>query len=96
MPISKIGKNKSRIKLSKIGLVKFAKNREITGRILNATVRRNTSGKYFISLLVEKDIQELPRIGPSVGIDVGLKNFVILSNGTTYKNPKCFRTLEKN
>lgn len=36
-----------RIKLSEIGLVGFAKSREVTGRILNATVRRNLSGKYF-------------------------------------------------
>lgn len=83
------------IKLPKIGLVKFAKSREVTGRILNATVRRNSSGKYFVALLVEEDIQELPKTGSSVGIDVGLKDFAILSNGTTYKNPKFFRTLEK-
>lgn len=85
----------NRIKLPKIGLVKFAKSREVTGRILNATVRRNSSGKYFVALLVEEDIQELPKTGSSVGIDVGLKDFAILSNGTTYKNPKFFRTLEK-
>ncbi|MEK5251498.1 IS200/IS605 family element RNA-guided endonuclease TnpB [Bacillus sp. FSL R9-9530] len=85
----------NRIKLPKVGLVKCAKSREVTGRILNATVRRNSSGKYFVSLLVETDIQELSKTGSSVGIDVGLKDFAILSNGTTYKNPKFFRTLEK-
>ncbi|MGS0418620.1 MULTISPECIES: IS200/IS605 family element RNA-guided endonuclease TnpB [Bacillus cereus group] len=85
----------NRIKLPKLGLVKFAKSREVTGRMLSATVRRNPSGKYFVSLLVETDVQELPKTGSSVGIDVGLKDFAILSNGTTYKNPKFFRTLEK-
>ncbi|MDM5152516.1 IS200/IS605 family element RNA-guided endonuclease TnpB [Bacillus sp. DX1.1] len=85
----------NKIKLPKLGLVTFSKSREIKGRILNATVRRNPSGKYFVSLLVETDVQELPKTGSSVGIDVGLKDFAILSNGNTYKNPKFFRTLEK-
>ncbi|MDZ4417356.1 IS200/IS605 family element RNA-guided endonuclease TnpB [Bacillus cereus] len=84
-----------RIKLPKIGLVKFAKSREVTGRILNATVRRNPIGKYFVALLVEEDIQVLPKTESSIGIDMGLKDFAVLSNGTTYKNPKFFRTLEK-
>lgn len=85
----------NRIKLPKIGLVRFAKSREVTGRILNATIRRNPSGKYFVSLLVETEVKELSKTGSSVGIDMGLKDFAILSNGTTYKNPKFFRTLEK-
>jgi len=65
------------------------------GRILNATIRRNASGKYFVSLLVEQEIHELPKIGSSIGVDVGLKNFAILSDGTIYKNDRYFRTLEK-
>ena len=43
----------NQIKLPKLGLVKFAKSREVEGRILNATVRRNPSGKYFVSVLAE-------------------------------------------
>ncbi|MDA2358757.1 IS200/IS605 family element RNA-guided endonuclease TnpB [Bacillus cereus] len=85
----------NRMKLPKIGLVKFAKSREVTGRIMGATIRRNPSGKYFVSLLVETEVKELSKTGSSVGIDMGLKDFAILSNGTTYKNPRFFRTLEK-
>lgn len=85
----------NQMKLPKIGLVKFAKSREVTGRIMSATIRRNPSGKYFVSLLVETEVKELPKTESSVGIDMGLKDFAILSNGTTYKNPKFFRTLEK-
>ena len=84
----------NRIKLPKLGLVKFAKSREITGRILNATIRRNPSGKYFISILTEADVQPLEKTDSFVGIDVGLKDFAILSNGTIYRNPKFFRSLE--
>ncbi|MGH1134549.1 RNA-guided endonuclease TnpB family protein, partial [Bacillus mycoides] len=74
--------------------VRFAKSREVEGRILNATVRRNPSGKYFVSILVETNVQEMPKTESTCGIDVGLKDFAILSDGTTYKNHKFFRTLE--
>ena len=85
----------NKIKLPKLGLVRFAKSREVHGRILNATVRRNPSGKYFVSILVETEVQPLEKTGSSVGIDVGLKDFAILSDGTKYKNPKWLRKLEK-
>ncbi|GIN97945.1 transposase [Siminovitchia terrae] len=85
----------NKIKLPKLGLVRFAKSRDIEGRILNATVRRNPSGKYFVSVLVETEVHELPKTGSSIGVDVGLKNFAILSNGTEYENPKWFRKLEE-
>lgn len=85
----------NKIKLPKLGLVRFAKSREAHGRILNATVRRNPSGKYFVSILVETEVQPLEKTGSSVGIDVGLKDFAILSDGTKYENPKWLRKLEK-
>src|SRR5699024_3711057 len=85
----------NKIKLPKLGLEKFAKSREVKGRILNATVRRNPSGKYFVSILVETEVEELPKTGSSVGIDVGLKDFAILSDGTVYEHNKYVLTLEE-
>ena len=85
----------NKIKLPKLGLVRFAKSREVNGRILNATVRRNPSGKYFVSILVETEVQPLEKTGSSIGIDVGLKTFATLSDGTPYENPKWFRKLEE-
>ncbi|PGB14167.1 IS200/IS605 family element RNA-guided endonuclease TnpB, partial [Bacillus toyonensis] len=85
----------NKIKLPKLGLVRFAKSREVMGRILNATVRRNPSGRYFVSLLVETEVQKLPKTNSYIGMDVGLKDFAILSDGITYKNPKFFRLLEE-
>ncbi|MTH55810.1 IS200/IS605 family element transposase accessory protein TnpB [Bacillus mangrovi] len=84
-----------KIKLPKLGLVSFAKSREVEGRILRATVRRSPSGKYFASLLAETEITELPKAGSSVGIDVGLKTFAVLSNGVVYQNPRFFHSLEE-
>ena len=83
------------IKLPKLGLVRFAKSREVEGRILNATVRRIPSGKYYISLTTEFEVAELPKTNSAVGVDVGLKDFAILSDSTIYANPKFFRTLEE-
>lgn len=82
------------IKLPKLGLVRFAKSREVEGRILSATIRRNPSGKYFISLASETEVAALPKTNSAIGVDVGLKDFAILSDGTIYSNPKFFRTLE--
>ncbi len=83
------------LKLPKLKWVRFANSRQVEGRILSATIRRTASGKYFVSLLTEQEIGELPKTGSSVGVDVGLKNFAILSNGTVYQNDRYFRTLEK-
>lgn len=83
------------IKLPKLGLVRFAKSREVEGRILNAIIRRNPSGKYFISLGTEIEVAKLPKTNSVVGVDVGLKDFAILSDGTIYSNPKFFRKLEE-
>ncbi len=83
------------IKLPKLGLVRFAKSREVEGRILSATIRRNPSGKYFVSIATETEVSELPKTNSAIGIDVGLKDFAILSDGTTYLNPKFFRRLEE-
>ncbi|MEH6944242.1 IS200/IS605 family element RNA-guided endonuclease TnpB [Bacillus sp. JJ722] len=85
----------NKIKLPKLGLVRLAKSREVEGRILNATVRRNPSGKYFVSILAETDVQALEKTDSSVGVDVGLKDFAILSTGEIFSNPKWFRKLEE-
>lgn len=85
----------NKLKLPKLKWVCFANSRQVEGRILNATIRRNASGKYFVSLLVEQEIHELPKTGSSIGVDVGLKHFAVLSDGMVYKNDRYFRTLEK-
>lgn len=85
----------NKIQLPKLGLVKFAKSREVEGNILNVTVRRNPSGKYFVSTLVETEVNEMPKPNPACGVDLGLKDFAILSDGTVYENPKWLHNLEE-
>ena len=58
-------------------------------------IRRNPSGKYFVSISTEIEVCELPKTSSAVGMDVGLKEFAILSDGTVYSNPTFFRSLEE-
>lgn len=88
-----------KVKLPKIGWVNFYKNREFNGRIGTVTISKSPTGKYYISILVD-DGEELPTKVPityetSVGIDVGLKDFAVLSNGQVFENPKYFEKAEK-
>lgn len=78
----------NKIHLPKLGLIKFAKSREIEGRIIKATVRRNPTGKYFVSLTCEVEIEEFPKTKNQIGIDLGIKSFATLSNGEIIENPK--------
>lgn len=75
-------------------LVKIKVHRKIEGIIKSATISRNGSGKYFISLLCETDIQELPKTNSSVGIDLGIKDLAILSTGEKVENLKFRKQLE--
>ncbi|MGL4522634.1 MAG: IS200/IS605 family element RNA-guided endonuclease TnpB [Bacilli bacterium] len=83
------------IQLPKLGLVRYAKSRDVQGVIKRATIRRTPSGTYFIALLTEVEVQPLPKTNVSVGIDMGLTQFATLSQGQSYENPKFFRSLEE-
>lgn len=85
----------SLVRVPKLGLVKFAKSREVQGRLLSATIRKTPTGKYFVSLLAEVDIQSLPERTKTVGADLGIKEFAILSDGRVIPNPKYLRQKEK-
>lgn len=79
----------NRIKLPKLGLVKTKNKLKPQGRIVNATVSQESSGKYYVSLCcVDVDIQPLPITNNAVGIDLGIKEFCITSDGELVNNPK--------
>jgi len=77
------------IKLPKLGMVK-TKNKLIPkGRILNATVSQKPSGKYFVSICcTDVDIKPFEKTENVVGIDLGIKEFCITSDGEMISNPK--------
>ena len=83
------------IKLPKIGLVRTKKHREFDGTIKSVTVSKVPSGKYFVSVLVDCiECKKLPKSNRKVGIDLGLKDFAITSDGKIFKNPKWLRKQE--
>lgn len=80
------------IKLPKIGLVKAKLHQTFGGKLKTATVSMNNIGQFHVSILVDDD-KELPKKqsfdeSTTVGVDVGIKNFATLSNGTKVDNPK--------
>lgn len=84
------------IKLPKLGLVKCKVSKQINGRILNATISQNPSGKYFVSICcTDVEITQYSSTGAVVGIDLGLKEFAITSDGLHINNPKYFAKSEK-
>ena len=77
------------IKLPKLGLVKIRDKQIPQGRILNATVSQEPSGKYYVSLCcADVEIESLEKTGSVIGLDLGIKEFCITSNGEMISNPK--------
>ena len=84
------------IKLPKIGLVKIKKHRDFEGLIKSVTVSQNPSGRYYVSVLVDReDKEKLSANNNEIGIDLGLKEFCITSNGEMVENPRYLRKSEK-
>ena len=84
------------IKLPKIGLVRVKKHRNFEGVIKSATISQAPSGKYYVSVLIDcKEQEKLPKSENEIGIDLGIKEFAITSDGEMIENPKYFRKSEK-
>ena len=84
-----------KVKLPKLKAVKAKLHREFRGQIKSATVSQAFSGKYYLSILVETEHKELAHTNDSIGIDLGIKDLCITSDGKKYENPKIIRRYEK-
>jgi putative transposase len=85
----------NQVKLPKIGWIKTKLSRSFEGILKTATVSMTTTGKFFISILVE-DGKETPKkesfgYDSTIGLDVGITDFVTMSDGTKIDNPKFLR-----
>lgn len=77
------------IKIPKLGMVKTKNKLVPQGRILNATISQESSGKYYLSLCcTDVEVDPFEKTGSAVGIDLGIKEFCIISNGEKIPNPK--------
>jgi putative transposase len=84
----------NRVRLAKVGSVKFVRHREMVGNVKRITVSRDACGDYWVSFLCEDGAQEPPkaqRPTKAVGIDVGLHDFLVTSDGERVENPAYYR-----
>ena len=86
----------NKIRLPKLGYVKVKQDRKVMGTWTSMTVRRTASMKYFVSVCCKDvPVEEFEKTGSVVGIDLGLKDFAITSNGDKVPNPKYLRKSER-
>ena len=84
------------IKLPKLGLVKVRDKQVPQGRILNATISQEPDGQFYCSLCcTDVSFVQLPKTNQFVGIDLGLVDFAIFSDGIKIENPRFFEKSEK-
>ena len=84
------------IKVPKLkSLIRIKLHRQPRGVIKSATISRHSSGKHYISLLCKEEIIELPKTNLAIGIDLGITDFAILSNGQKFDNNKFTSKMEK-
>lgn len=83
------------IKLPKIGYVRVKQHRGFIGTIKSVTISQVPSGKYYVSILVETEHIEFPHTDNKVGLDLGIKDLCIASNGDKFENPETLKKYEK-
>lgn len=84
------------IKLPKLkSLIRVKLHRQPQGIIKSATLSRHSSGKYYISVLCKEEVSDLPKCHSAVGIDLGIADFAIFSDGQKIDNNKFTSKMEK-
>ncbi|HEU4783436.1 MAG TPA: transposase, partial [Ktedonobacterales bacterium] len=70
-------------------------SRAFTGAPSTVTISKDTAGRYFVSFLVEEEIDALSVVNRMIGVDVGLKDLAVFSTGEKITNPKHLRRSER-
>ena len=84
------------MKLPKLGLVKFHKSQELIGKLVSVTVSRTKTGKYTPSVLCETEINKYAaRVNQNVGLDLGIKSYLVTTREEVVDNPKYYRTQQR-
>ncbi|WP_292492576.1 IS200/IS605 family element RNA-guided endonuclease TnpB [Methanoculleus sp. 10] len=94
-----VGFKQGTVKLPKIGAIKAKYHRTFAGAMKSATVIRRSTGRYFLSVVVE-DGQKPPKPADpvpdqTVGIDLGLAHYAVLSTGEKVENPRHLRNAQQ-
>jgi putative transposase len=84
------------IKVPKLkSMIKLEQHREFVGIIKSCTISKVPSGKYYISILVDTENIQLSKTDKKIGVDLGIKEFAITSDGKIFSNPKHLKKSEK-
>jgi len=75
--------------------IKVKLHREVKGKIGKMSITKTPTGKYYVSIFTEQEVEELPKTNKQVGIDLGLKDFVITSDNKKFKNNRYVKKYEK-
>lgn len=84
-----------KLRLPKIGDVPVRWSRPLPSAASSVTVMRDSAGRYFASFVIEAQPDALPETDPVTGVDLGLKHFAVLSDGTKIASPQFLRRAEK-
>ena len=84
----KFSNNNRYISIPKCSRIRIKKHRDFNGTIKSLTVSMTSDGKYYISLLIETEIAHLEATSKMIGLDLGIKDLIVDSNGHKYKNHK--------
>lgn len=85
-----------RLKLSKIGSIKFKYHRQLEGKVKTCTIKRSATGKWYACFSCIVESKPFPKSDKAVGIDVGLTSFATFSDSSKISNPRFFRQDEKD
>lgn len=93
----KFDQDNKMIRIPKVGWIKFRDKSNFNGlkKIYNITISKTPSEKYFANISAEVDTIAFAKTKKSCGVDLGLKDFCILSDGTKFENPKFLVNNEK-
>ena len=84
------------IKVPKLkSMINMEQHRGFSGVIKSCTISQVPSSKYYISILVDAENIQLPKTYMKIGVDLGIKEFAITSNGEIFSNPKHLKKSEK-
>lgn len=85
-----LDQDNKKIRIPKVGWIKFRDKNNFSSvtKIYNITISKSSSEKYFASISAEVDIKAFAKTKKSCGVDLGLKDFCILNDGTKFNNPR--------
>lgn len=82
------------VRIPKLGWVRMREPLRFQGKIMSATISR-TAGHWFCSIQIEIDTPEIKAVGPTVGVDVGIKELAVVSDGRIFTNERALQTAER-